>query len=384
MAEHEDGQERTEQPTERRLQRAREQGQVARSRELANLGLLLTAAAGLMALGPETLSGLVEIVRRGLTPSREAFAGGGSDLLSTLAATAADALFLLLPLLAALLVVAVLAPLALGGWTFSTEALALKPERLNPVKGLARVFSLNGLAELAKALAKFTVLALTAGLLLWRDMGSILSLGGQGLAPALSGAASLLLNSFLVLCGALVSIAALDVPYQYWRHHQQLRMNRQDLREELKETEGRPEVKSRQRALQREVARRRMMQEVPRADVVVTNPTHFAVALRYRPETMAAPRVVAKGADLVAQRIRGLAAEHGVPLLSAPPLARALYHGTRLGQEIPAGLYQAVAQVLAYVYALRRQRREGGAAPVPPTDLPVPDEHAVRGEETSE
>ena len=257
-------------------------------------------------------------------------------------------------------------------------------DRLNPAKGLARVFSLNGLAELAKALAKFTVLALTAGLLLWRDMGSILSLGGQGLAPALSGAASLLLNSFLVLCGALVSIAALDVPYQYWRHHQQLRMNRQDLREELKETEGRPEVKSRQRALQREVARRRMMQEVPRADVVVTNPTHFAVALRYRPETMAAPRLVAKGADLVAQRIRGLAAEHGVPLLSAPPLARALYHGTRLGQEIPAGLYQAVAQVLAYVYALRRQRREGGAAPVPPTDLPVPDEHAVRGEETSE
>ncbi len=384
MAEHEDGQERTEQPTERRLQRAREQGQVARSRELANLGLLLTAAAGLMVLGPATLSGLVEIVRRGLTPTREALAGGGSDLLSTLAATAADALFLLLPLLAALLVVAVLAPLALGGWTFSTEALALKPERLNPAKGLARVFSLNGLAELAKALAKFTVLALTAGLLLWRDMGSILSLGGQGLAPALSGAASLLLNSFLVLCGALVSIAALDVPYQYWRHHQQLRMNRQDLREELKETEGRPEVKSRQRALQREVARRRMMQEVPRADVVVTNPTHFAVALRYRPETMAAPRVVAKGADLVAQRIRGLAAEHGVPLLSAPPLARALYHGTRLGQEIPAGLYQAVAQVLAYVYALRRQRREGGADPVPPTDLPVPDEHAVRGEETSE
>lgn len=384
MAEHEDGQERTEQPTERRLQRAREQGQVARSRELANLGLLLTAAAGLMVLGPATLSGLVEIVRRGLTPTREALAGGGGDLLSTLVATAADALFLLLPLLAALLVVAVLAPLALGGWTFSTEALALKPERLNPAKGLARVFSLNGLAELAKALAKFTVLALTAGLLLWRDMGSILSLGGQGLAPALSGAASLLLNSFLVLCGALVSIAALDVPYQYWRHHQQLRMNRQDLREELKETEGKPEVKSRQRALQREVARRRMMQEVPRADVVVTNPTHFAVALRYRPETMAAPRVVAKGADLVAQRIRGLAAEHGVPLLSAPPLARALYHGTRLGQEIPAGLYQAVAQVLAYVYALRRQRREGGADPVPPTDLPVPDEHAVRGEETSE
>lgn len=381
MAEHDDGQERTEQPTARRLEQAREQGQVARSRELANLGLLMTGAAGLLALGPSTVSGLVEILRRGLTPGRDTISGGAKDLLSHLATTAADALLLLVPLLGALLVVAVLAPLALGGWTFSAEALAFKPDRLNPAKGLARTFSLHGLAELAKALAKFSVLAVTAGLLLWWDMAPMLALAGQGLAPALTNAAWLLGLAFLLLCSALVLIAALDVPYQWWWHRHQLRMSRQDLKEEFKETEGKPEVKSRLRQLQREVARRRMMQEVPRADVVVTNPTHYAVALRYQPEAMAAPRVVAKGADLVAQRIRELAAEHGVPVVSAPPLARALYHGTRLNQEIPAALYLAVAQVLAYVFALRRHRREGGPAPVPPTDLLVPDELAARGEE---
>jgi flagellar biosynthetic protein FlhB len=381
MAEKDDGQERTEQPTERRLQQAREQGQVARSRELANLGLLMTGAAGLLALGPATVAGLVEILRKGLTPGRETVAGGATDLLTALAATATDALLLLLPLLAALLVVALLAPLALGGWAFSAEALAFKPDRLNPAKGLARIFSVHGLAELTKALAKFAVLAVTAGLLLWWDMAPMLALAGQELAPALSGAAWLLGMAFLLLSVALVLIAALDVPYQWWRHRHELRMSRQDLKEEFKETEGKPEVKSRLRTLQREVARRRMMQEVPQADVVVTNPTHFAVALRYQPEAMAAPRVVAKGADLVAQRIRELATEHGVPLVSAPPLARALYHGTRLNQEIPAALYLAVAQVLAYVFALRRYRRDGGPAPVPPADLPVPDELAARGGE---
>lgn len=381
MAENDDGQERTEQPTARRLEQAREKGQVARSRELANLGLLMTGAAGLLALGPSTVAGLVEILRRGLTPGRESIAGGATELLSHLATTAGDALLLLVPLLGALLVVAALAPLALGGWTFSPEALAFKPDRLNPAKGLARTFSLHGLAELAKALAKFSVLALTAGFLLWWDMAPMLALASQGVAPALTRAAWLLGVSFLLLCAALVLIAALDVPYQWWRHRHQLRMSRHDLKEEFKETEGKPEVKSRLRQLQREVSRRRMMQEVPRADVVVTNPTHYAVALRYRPEAMAAPRVVAKGADLVALRIRELAAEHGVPLVGAPPLARALYHGTRLNQEIPAALYLAVAQVLAYVFALRRHRREGGPAPVPPTDLPVPDELTARGEE---
>jgi flagellar biosynthetic protein FlhB len=283
---------------------------------------------------------------------------------------------LILPFLTLLLVAALVSPLVLGGWTLSSESVAFKPERLNPVQGLRRLISLNGLAELAKALAKFVVLAGATGLFLWSEMDRLLHLGRQPLAPALADAADILGSAFLVLCGALVLIAAVDVPYQFWQHRYRLRMSRQELKEEYKETEGKPEVKSRIRNLQREIARRRMMQEVPKADVVVTNPTHYAVALRYVAETMTAPRLVAKGADLVALRIRDLAAEHGVPVIGAPPLARALYNNTRLNQEIPAGLYLAVAQVLAYVFALQRYRTHGGQAPAPPADLPVPDELA--------
>jgi flagellar biosynthetic protein FlhB len=183
--------------------------------------------------------------------------------------------------------------------------------------------------------------------------------------------------SFLGLAAILVVIAAIDVPFQLWEHARQLRMTRQELKDELKETEGQPEVRGRIRQVQREMARRRMMEEVPKADVVVTNPTHYAVALRYEQGGAGAPTVVAKGADLVAFHIREIATRHKVPLFSAPPLARALYFSTRLGQEIPAGLYVAVARVLAYVYRLRRP--EPGLRPTRPTELPVPDELLQRG-----
>ena len=374
MAERDEGQERTEQATERRLEQAREQGQIARSRELANLGLLLSGALGLLAFGPRTVSGLADLMRRAVSLDRTAVDSGPGELLTALESAAFEALVLILPLLAVLMVAALISPLALGGWSLSSEAIAFKPERLDPVRGLRRLISLNGLAELAKALAKFLVLGTAAGLILWTEMDRLLALGRQPLAPALAEAAEILGTAFLVLCAALALIAAVDVPYQFWQHRHRLRMSRQELKEEYKETEGKPEVKSRIRNLQREMARRRMMQEVPKADVVVTNPTHYAVALRYAAEAMTAPRVVAKGADLLAERIRTLASEHGVPLVGAPPLARALYHNTRLNQEIPAGLYLAVAQVLAYVFALQRYRKQGGQAPAPPADLPIPDE----------
>ena len=374
MADREEGQERTEQPTARRLEQAREQGQMVRSRELANLGLVLAGALGLAALGPGIFAGLVELTRRGLTAGGRVAAGAKPALAVALGEMVLDALVLLTPLLALLLAAALLGPLALGGWTFAASLLAFKLERLDPVKGLARVFSLNGLVELAKALAKFLVLAGAALLVLWTDTGAVLSLAREPLHAGTRSAGALLNHALIVLCGALALVAAVDVPYQVWQHRQRLRMSRQDLREELKETEGKPEVKSRIRSLQREIARRRMMEEVPRADVVVTNPSHYAVALRYRPDSMTAPQVVAKGADLLALRIREDAGRHGVPLVSAPPLARALYHGTRIGQEVPAGLYLAVAQVLAYVFALRRYRAEGGQPPAPPVELPVPED----------
>lgn len=374
MAERDEGQERTEQPTPRRLEQAREQGQVVRSRELANLGLVLTGALGLAALGPNLFAGLAELTRRGLVAGARPASGEGPALAALTGEIVLDALLLLAPLLALVLVAALLGPLALGGWTFAAGLLTFKPERLDPVKGLGRVFSLNGLVELAKALAKFVVVAAAAALILHVELGAMLGLARQPLETAARDAGGLLSQALLALCVALALIAAVDVPYQVWQHRQRLRMSRQDLREEFKETEGKPEVKSRIRAAQRELARRRMMEEVPRADVVVTNPAHYAVALRYRPESMAAPQVVARGADLLALRIRESALAHGVPLVAAPPLARALYHNTRIGQEVPAGLYLAVAQVLAYVFALRRYREEGGEAPVPPVDVPVPDE----------
>jgi flagellar biosynthetic protein FlhB len=374
VAEHDDTQERTEQPTQRRIEQAREKGQLARSRELANFGLLLAGGLGVLTLGSGTVAGLAELLERGLTLGWGDGALAPAAVLTGLRVASFEALTLLAPVGVLVVAAALLAPLALGGWNFSSEALGFKTERLDPAKGLKRVFGVSGLAELIKALLKLVTIAVAAGTFLSVNQHRLLGLGRQEAPAALQEAAGLLTDAFLTLCVALALIAAVDVPYQIWHHRRQLRMSRQDLKEEYKETEGKPEVRSRIRSLQREVARRRMMQEVPRADVVVTNPSHYAVALRYAPGKMAAPRVVAKGTDLIARRIRDLAVEHAVPVVSAPPLARALHHSTRVGQEIPAGLYHAVAQVLAYVFALRSQGRGGGAAPPPPQDLPIPEE----------
>lgn len=373
MAERDDAQERTEQATPRRREQAREKGQIPRSRELNTMGVLLMGCAGLLLLGPGMLQSLMDIMRWGFS-----LAPGQAIDVAVLPIMLEEALlagvWALAPFLLVVLIAALLAPLALGGWSFAGSALGFKWERLDPVKGLGRVFGLRGLMELAKALVKFVLVAGVAVLLLWEQLDELMALGRQPLRAALTDAASLVALSLLVLCGALVFIAAVDVPFQLWQHGRQLRMTRQEIKEEFKETEGKPEVKSRIRNLQREVAQRRMMGEVPKADVIVTNPTHYAVALRYDPDVMAAPRLVAKGADLVALRIRQVGDRHGVTIVSAPALARAIYATTRLEHEIPVGLYLAVAQVLAYVFQLRRYREDGGEAPVPLTELPIPDE----------
>lgn len=379
MAE-ESGQERTEQATSKRLREAREKGQIPRSRELNNMVMMLAASGGLVLLGQGMLNGLLEILRKGLRMEREA-ALAPDAMTRFLGQLLGDGLFLLAPFFLLMIVAALLGPVVLGGWSFSTEALSLKWERLDPVKGMGRVFSWRGLVELAKALAKFAVVAAVAVALLWSMAGELLGLGFEAYEQAFAHGLSLFLKAFLVLSVALVLIAAADVPFQLWDHARQLRMTRQEIRDEFKETEGRPEVKSRIRRLQREMAQRRMMQEVPKADVVITNPTHYAVALRYDQNRMRAPRVVAKGADLIAAQIRGVAAQHRVPVFSAPPLARAIYFSTELNREIPAGLYLAVAQVLAYVYQVK-MHVAGGARPEPPTDLPVPDEFLKRDPES--
>ncbi len=369
------GQERTERATPKRLREARERGQVARSRELGSAALLTTGAATLLIAGGH-MGGRTAALMRDALALRGAELGRPEALLARLAEALAAGYLTAAPLLVVAVVAAVAATLAVGGWVFSAQAVAFRPEKLDPVKGLQRIFSVQGLVELVKAVAKFAlVLAVAVAVLAW-EAPEILGLAREPLPAALAHAGRLFAVTFLLLAAALVLVAAADVPFQLWNHARQLRMTRQEVKDELKDTEGRPEVRSRIRQIQRQMAQQRMMAEVPRADVVVTNPTHYAVALRYEEGRRAAPVVVAKGADLVALRIRALAREAGVPVLELPPLARALYRSTDLGREIPAALYVAVAQVLAYVYQVRAARAAGAPEPPPPAEVPVPEDLA--------
>jgi len=365
MADTDHPQERTEQPTAKRLEQAREQGQVARSSDLGAAAVLLLAAGGLELLGGWSGGQLGALMRSGLTFSREQ-ALDESGAVGAFAGALRHALYACAPIFALTVVAAIAAPIALGGRGLHFKALIPDFSRLAPGAGFARMFSLNGAVELAKAFAKFLALSLVAALVLWRQSGAILALGAEAPPVAIAQAASLAGFALLVLAATLALIAAVDVPWQLWRYTQVLRMTRQQIREELKDSEGAPEIKGRIRKLQSERARRRMMSEVPKADVVVVNPTHFAVALRYDEQRMRAPLVVAKGQDLIAARIREIADEHRVPVFEAPPLARALHRHVEIGAEIPASLYVAVAQVLTYLAQVRAARRAGASPPPPP------------------
>lgn len=366
MADQQDSQERTEQPTPKRLADARRKGQIARSRELTTMLVLFGGAAALFLSGRYTMGGLTGIMTESFQLSHaEVFAPGLVEvrfLEIILAALGAIA-----PLLVAATAVALAAPLALGGWSLSGEALLPKLERVDPLKGLKRVFGAKGLMEGAKAFAKFVLIIGFALAALYAQQDAILALGRGDVNASLSASTSILFGVFLVASGATILVALIDVPFQLWQHNKQLRMSHRELKDEMKETDGSPELKSRVRALQQEVSRRRMMEAVPEADVVVTNPEHYAVALKFDPDTMAAPVVVAKGVDEVARNIRELASRCGVTRVSAPPLARALYYSTKIDRQIPAGLYVAVAKVLAYVFQL-----ESGKPVVLPADLPIP------------
>ncbi len=366
-------QERTEKATPKRRREAREKGQVPRSRELATVSILLASAAVFYAFGGEAGSLLAGLMRDGLTLEPAQLRDTAAVFRAMESGTRA-ALLAVAPLLVSLAAVAVLAPLALGGWVFSAQALRPRLERLDPLKGLGRLFSLRGVVELAKALAKVLVVGGVAVLLLWALRTDLGGLAREALQPQLAHVFHRVREAFLVLSAATLLIALVDVPYQIWQHGRQLRMTRQEVKDELKETEGRPEVRSRIRSLQREMAQRRMMDAVPGADVVVTNPTHYAVALAYDPLRANAPRVVAKGVDHLALRIREVASRHGVPVIEAPPLARALYATTDLEQEIPAALYVSVAHLLAYLYQLRAARQSGAPEPEPPRDFDVPED----------
>ena len=379
MAEESDV-EKTEPASSRRLEQAREEGQVPRSREIGAFLILMVSASAFWFLGPWMMHRTEEIVRRGLTLD-EQLVREPRFMMVRLADLSLDALLSFAPLLVVLVVAALLSPFFLGSWNFSLKALNPDLGRLDPIKGLARLVSWNGLVELLKAVGKAFLVGGVAVWVLWTGRGDVFALFGQTVEAGLSSAGLLISHSFLLIVLAMLLIVAIDVPFQLWQYHDKLKMSKEEVRQEGKELEGNPEVKGRIRQLQREAARKRMMGAVPTADVIVTNPTHFAVALAYK-SGMGAPKVLAKGMGQIALKIREIGAENGIPMLEAPPLARALYRHADIDQEIPSALYAAVAEVLAYVYQLANWRQVGGQYPIPPREISVPSElvpEAVNG-----
>ncbi|MCG3721554.1 flagellar biosynthesis protein FlhB [Vibrio cincinnatiensis] len=367
-----DGQERTEQATPRRLQQAKEKGQVARSKELASVSVLVVGAVSLMWFGDRLARGLYSMMERLFSLSREEIFDS-SKLFEIIAGTFVGLLLPLMLILITLFVAALFGAAGVGGVNFSAEAAMPKFSKLNPLSGIKRMFGLQSWVELVKSILKVLLVAGVAFYLVDASKSDLFQLSLDVFPQNLFHALDILLNFVLLISCSLLVVVAIDVPFQIWQHAEKLKMTKQEVKDEYKDTEGKPEVKGRIRMLQREAAQRRMMADIPQADVIITNPEHFSVALRYKQETDRAPVVVAKGGDFLALKIREVAREHDIMIVPAPPLARALYHTTELEQEIPDGLFMAVAQVLAYVFQLKQYRRKGGERPVLKEDnLPIP------------
>jgi flagellar biosynthesis protein FlhB len=363
---------RTEAATPRRIEKAREEGQIARSRELSTFIMLLAGIGGLWSLDGQLYDRLGGIVEKGLLFDR-AQLFDTALMLGTLSSLAASALLALVPFFALMLLAAIAAPTVLGGLVISLAAAKPRFSRLNPISGLGRLFSLQVPVELAKAVAKAALIGTVLYLFLHAHIGQLLGLPKLPPQQALVTLMALTAKSCATCVAALIIVVGIDAPYQLWTYAKNLRMSKEEVRQEHKNSDGDPHVKARIRRLQQARARRRMMSKVPKADVVVTNPSHFAVALSYRKDKDSAPRVVAKGADAVALRIREIANEHQLPILEAPPLARALYFHVDLDRLIPSELYTVVAEVVAWAIRLKRVAQHGGTVPPSPVNLNVPE-----------
>lgn len=363
--------EKTEPATPRRLEKAREDGQVARSREL-NTFLLLTAGVALLWVTGERLyHRLVAVLRAGLWFDPRA-ANDTQAMLDIAAHSALQSVLVLLPIFGVLVLVAILASISLGGLLFSVKALEFKGSRLSPLKGIKRMASAQTAIELLKTLAKAAVVGLVAALVIAHFKDAMIALMYANPVQALTGGMQLVALCCALIVAALLLIVMIDAPWQLYSHHKKMRMSQHEVKQEHKENEGDPHVKSHIRQQQRTMSRRRMMTRVPDADVVITNPTRYAVALQYQDGHGDAPRVVAKGTGLVAERIRAIAQEHRIPMLEAAPLARALYHHVDLEQEIPGSLYTAVAEALAWAYQLRGWAAGKGTPPTAPSSVVIP------------
>lgn len=371
MAADDSSQEKSEQPTPKRMEKAREDGQVPRSRELTTSAILLIGSIGLFAWAPRMSEQLMNILRYNFTFERDV-AFDTELMFVQLGSSFAEGIGMLLPLFAVVAVASIIGPIALGGWLFNFKSLAPKGNRMDPIAGLKRMFGIKGLVELVKALAKVLVILGVAIILLRSMEQDMLELSNQAVLPAVTDAMALTGWAAIILSAVTILIVLVDVPFQIWDNSRKLKMSMQDIKDEMKDSEGKPEVKGRIRQLQREMANNRQLAEVPHADVVITNPTHFAIAVKYDPETMETPIVIAKGVDFFALKIREVAKANKVQIMESPVLARAIYHTTEVDQEIPAGLYLAVAQVLAYVFQLRNYRKGQAERPDFPGTIEVP------------
>ncbi|ABV86701.1 flagellar biosynthesis protein FlhB [Shewanella pealeana] len=374
MAENDSSQEKTEEATSRKLQQAKDKGQVARSKDLGTSAVLIAASVGLLMTGPNIAQAMFNIMNKMYTLSRDEIFDT-NQMMNVWGVVGSELAFPLLGFIVFLALIAFAGNIALGGISFSVSAFMPKASKMSPVAGFKRMFGVQAVVELAKGIAKFSVVAITAYLLLSIYLNDILLLSQEHLPGNIYHALDLIVWIFILLCASTLLIVMIDVPFQIWNHAKQLKMTKQEIKDEYKDTEGKPEVKGRIRQLQREMAQRRMMGEVPNADVIVVNPEHYAVAVKYDAGRSTAPFVVAKGVDEVAFKIREIAREHDVAIVSAPPLARAIYHTTKIDQEIPEGLFTAVAQVLAYVFQLRQYQKGKGRKPnAIPTKQPIPDD----------
>jgi len=367
------GQDKSEEPTEKRLTDARKKGQIPRSKELNTFMALMTAAVMLLFVGDSIAKGLARLMQQQFSLSREAIYDPASPVIY-FEQVLLDGILLIVPLVIPLVVVALLTPMMMGGWNFTMESMAPKFSKMNPFSGLKRMFGIQGIVELLKAVVKIALVFFVAGTLFNTYFDQFMGLSALSLNSAVTKAVDIIMFSFLILSSTLILVVAIDVPYQLWNTMRQLKMTKQEVKDESKEQEGNPEVKGKIRQKQMEMSQQRMAADVPKADVIVTNPAHYAVALQYDPMGNGAPTVVAKGIDLIAAHIRNIAIAEDIPLVAAPPLARALFYSTEQGEEIPQGLFLAVAQVLAYVFQLKTATENGTEKPTPPRNLKVPDD----------
>lgn len=373
MAEGQQGQEKTEDATPRKLEKAKEEGQVARSRELNSVAIVTFGAVAVMFIAPELTRVMMDNTRFLITHA----ASPDISLPTVLGNAIVDAVWAILPFSLVMFTAGVLSSISVGGLLLSGKAIKPKMERLSPIKGLGRMFSKKSAVELVKSVAKVILIGGMSTLILSFTMDDLLMLGTLPVETAIVKGIGYVGWALLIIGAALIFIAIADVPFQMAEHKKQLKMTKQEVKDEHKDSEGKPEVKAKIRAMQQQVAQRKMLEDVPDADVVITNPEHFAIAIRYSQGQNSAPLMVAKGVDHMAFRIREIADHHEIPIVPMPPLARAIYFSTDIGHEIPAGLYIAVAQVLAYIYQLEQYKR--GQIPQAPNlgRVDVPDEFAV-------